>query len=86
VSRFDVSPSKEQRFADAIYLIVRAALEAAPDNPADVVELMLVSAVHYSREALKLSRKDACDFVDVRLVAVFEKFAAIEKVEKEMKR
>ncbi|HSX22307.1 MAG TPA: hypothetical protein VLE97_05980 [Gaiellaceae bacterium] len=60
-----------------MYQIVRAAIEASPDgNSTDVVDLMLLSAVYYCYEQRKLSRKAACDFVDVRLGEVFEKFAA----------
>jgi hypothetical protein len=74
-----VSAANEERSDNAIYQIVRAAIEAAPDNPAGAVELMLVSAVYYCREALKLSMKDACNFVDVCLVEVFDKSVYTER-------
>ena len=64
------------RFDEALYQIVTAALNAAPDNPTDAIDLMLRAAVYFAFVKLKLSRKDACDLVDVRLAEIFERFAA----------
>jgi hypothetical protein len=68
--------ARDGREADAIYQIASAALTVAPDNPTEAIELMLTTVVYFTAEALKLSRKDACDFVDAKLALVFEKFAA----------
>jgi hypothetical protein len=77
--------ARTDRIGDAVNAIVSVAKTASPNNSETIVELILLSAVQFCVYDLKMSTKDACDAIDVRISALFERFAQItsEKIDKD---
>jgi len=73
-----VHPQTE-RYADALMLIVATAKRTNPPTPMDAIDLILTAAYTYCTDELKMSTKDACDFVDERLGLLFEQLGKIEE-------
>lgn len=69
--------SREGSLWEATNLIAQAAKDMMPSGEA-VIDLILLSAVTYCVKDLKLSTMAACDLIDARLCALFEKLGRAE--------
>ena len=64
--------SDDARVERAIGMVVSTAKLAAPGEPRKVIELMLIAALAYCRNDLKMPKKEACDTIDMFLTTLFE--------------
>ena len=62
----------ETRIERAIGMIVSTAKQAAPGEPRKAIELMLIAALAYCQDDLKMPKKEACDTIDMFLTTLFE--------------
>ena len=62
----------ETRIERAIGLIVSTAKQVAPGEPRKAIELMLIAALAYCQDDLRMPKKEACDTIDMFLTALFE--------------
>ena len=74
--RIDQETITEQRdktrIERAIGMIVSTAKQAAPGEPRKAIELMLIAALAYCQDDLKMPKKEACDTIDMFLTTLFE--------------
>ena len=66
------APRDETRIERAIGMIVSTAKQAAPGEPRKAIELMLIAALAYCQDDLKMPKKEACDTIDMFLTTLFE--------------